>query len=116
MRVRIIDVPPGEAPEDVRRAWVGLSLPLADGYAYPMMLPYYGVLTGPRSWVGHAWRTIIGRVPQKQACFLVSVDGALRELSAVAPDAARWWRENVPAAINAGRTFGFPVEVCQREA
>src|SRR5262245_29015032 len=28
-RVRVTAVPPGEAPEDVRRAWVGLELPLA---------------------------------------------------------------------------------------
>ena len=31
MGIRIIAVPPGEAPEEIRRAWVGLVLPLAFG-------------------------------------------------------------------------------------
>jgi len=26
MKIRIIDVPPGEAPEEVRKAWVGWRL------------------------------------------------------------------------------------------
>jgi hypothetical protein len=48
MRIRITDIPPGEAPEDVRRAWVGLVLPLARGETGPRTLHTGGVLTGPR--------------------------------------------------------------------
>ncbi len=45
--IKIVDVPPGEAPQQVREAWVGLVLPLA--------LPDKrrslgtGVLTGPKT-------------------------------------------------------------------
>jgi hypothetical protein len=28
-RVRIVQIPSGEAPEHIRKAWVGLTLPLA---------------------------------------------------------------------------------------
>jgi hypothetical protein len=31
IKVRVFDLPPGEAPEWVRRAWVGLDLPLTPG-------------------------------------------------------------------------------------
>src|SRR6516165_8028709 len=31
--IRVVDVPPGEAPESIRRCWVGLVLPLAPGFA-----------------------------------------------------------------------------------
>jgi hypothetical protein len=31
--IRITKVPAGEAPEEIRRAWVGLVLPLADDEA-----------------------------------------------------------------------------------
>jgi hypothetical protein len=32
----IVDVPPGEAPAAIRRAWVGLILPLKPGTSGPL--------------------------------------------------------------------------------
>src|SRR5437773_6445609 len=46
-RVRIISAPPGEAPADIRRAWVGLTLPIVG--RGPMTGFGSGVLTGPKS-------------------------------------------------------------------
>jgi hypothetical protein len=45
--------------------------------------------------------------------YLVEVDTALDILEQASPDAAAWWRENVPHLIGAGRTFGFAAEVCE---
>lgn len=110
MRVRIVDVPPGEAPEEVRRAWVGLNLPIADAYPEPVSVPSYGVLTGPKTWLGHLWRLLTGRGPTNWTCYIVFVDEALVELSQSNGAAAEWWRENTPHLL--GETFGFPIEVC----
>ena len=115
MRVRIVDVPPGEAPEDVRQSWVGLSLPVAAPYPSADVVPCYGVLTGPRTWLGHLWRRVTGRTPACQTCYFVWVDDAIAELAVAAPHAADWWRENTPDLIGVGQLFGFPVQVCEPE-
>ncbi|HEY7315037.1 MAG TPA: hypothetical protein VH643_37170 [Gemmataceae bacterium] len=47
MFVRIIATPPGEAPEEIRQAWLGLELPLAAGETGPHNVPTGGVLSGP---------------------------------------------------------------------
>src|SRR5262245_4386339 len=45
-RVRIIDTPEGEAPDHIRRAWIGLELPLARGERGPRRRHAHGVLSG----------------------------------------------------------------------
>ena len=50
MRIRIIAVPPEEAPAWVREKWVGLELPLARWSSSPIAGGTYGVL--PRSFFG----------------------------------------------------------------
>jgi hypothetical protein len=66
--IRIIATPSGEASEEVRRAWIGLELPLAAGETGPRTVSIGGVLTGlpwPRSLrppslpLGSAQRTLI---------------------------------------------------------
>jgi len=44
--IRIIAIPPGEAPSWVREKWVGLELPLADGDSVVQVFTS-GVLSGP---------------------------------------------------------------------
>lgn len=116
MRVRIVNVPPGEAPDAVRRAWVGLVLPIAEPFPSPVAVPYYGVLTGPRTWLGHVRRSLTGRVPPRESCYLVPVDDTLDELVRANSSAATWWRENTPDLIGVGQVFGFPARVCEEIA
>src|SRR5947199_83534 len=68
MDIRIIDVPPGEAPEWVRRAWVGLVLPLAPGEYGPRVLAAAGVLTGPRGCAAALAQLLMGRVKWRTGC------------------------------------------------
>jgi hypothetical protein len=115
MKVRIIDVPPGEAPEEVRRAWVGLILPVALGEVGPRSTPMYGVLSGPRSYLGHLWRVLTRHSPRAMQ-YVVPVDCALEILEETSPEAAAWWEEHTPHLVGCGKSFGFAVDVCEEIA
>jgi hypothetical protein len=112
MQIRIVDVPPGEAPEEIRRAWVGLILPLVPGETGPRPIISHGVLSGPRWLIARLWRLLTGQY-HRYMQYAVPVDAALEELEWTAPDAAAWWRENTPHLIGRGRAFGFAAEVCE---
>lgn len=100
-RIRITSVPPGEAPNHVRAAWVGLELPLAAAQDQGRELAALGVISWtPGSVRGYA---VEGRV-------------ALKHLQARAPEAAAWWRENVPHVLQRGFQFVFPAANCQKLA
>jgi hypothetical protein len=96
-RVRIVAVPPGEAPQHIRRAWVGLELPVTQGQ------PGQGV---------------VGVLSQRPggSCDGYAVDGveAVRLLAAEKPDAAAWWRHHAPHVLTSGYQLVFPADVCQR--
>jgi hypothetical protein len=115
MQIRIVNVPPGEAPEGVRRSWVGLILPLAPGETGPRAAPGFGVLTGPRSLFGQIWRLLTGRYILGLQ-YIVLVDDAIAVLEEASPLAASWWREHTPHLIGRGRIFGFAAEVCEEIA
>ena len=72
--VRITQTPPGEAPEEIRRAWVGIDLPLRRGASWPRPQQSLGVLTG--------------RAPEVVTGFLVDGNQAIAALASHAPDAA----------------------------
>jgi len=99
-RIRIIGIPPGEAPLGVREKWVGLELPLQPGRTGAYQLPCVGVLSkkdnrGP----------VIG--------YLVAADEAVRILESKAPDAASWWRAHAATSISPGKALMFDEYVCE---
>ncbi len=61
MKIRITSTPPGEAPEHIRQAWVGLVLPVHEHYNGPQTRLGVGVLTGPRTWLGVLLGILTGR-------------------------------------------------------
>ena len=97
--IRIISTPPGEADRSIREAWVGLELPLAKTKDQGKELAAMGVL----SW-------------QRDRTIGYAVDGqvALERLAAGSPEAAAWWRENVPHVLDSGYQFIFPGANCQK--
>jgi hypothetical protein len=99
-RIRIIATPPGEAPPEVRAAWVGCVLPL------------FG-RTGDRRISGK----VRGVLSRKRAApfegYAVRVLDALRALGRWDPQAARWWREHAPHLMNRRQLFLFPEETCK---
>ena len=110
--IRIVALPPGEAPLWVREKWVGLELPIAGRQASADSFHTSGVLSGPRNrFVVVIWG-ILGWLPA-QSGYGVDVAAALDILEQVAPEAAAWWRKNVPRLMRPGRKFLFQAQVCE---
>lgn len=109
--VRITSVPPGEAPFEIREAWVGLVLPLKR--KNPQRYLGSGVLSGPRNMLQSLAHLITFRL-KMQYGFVVPSVAAVEILEKAQPRAARWWRENAPHNVRPGRYFLFSVECCER--
>jgi hypothetical protein len=110
--IRIFAISPGEAPLWVREKWVGLRLPLADGDRGPRDAFTSGVLSGPRNrFIATLWG-LFGRL-QLQTGYAVGVNEALGILEKTSPDAASWWRVNVPRLQKPKRKFLFHKSVCE---
>jgi hypothetical protein len=99
-RIRIVATPPGDAPDHIRRAWIGLELPVANGQIGPCHQPALGILSGR----------------DEGPCSGYAVDGrqAVGLLTAKAPEAAAWWREHAPHVTIHGYQLVFPADVCEQ--
>jgi len=91
--IRIVSVPPGQAPEWVREQWVGLELPIIEE-------EQSGMQTG-----------VLGGGAQNIGGFRVDGLVAIKTLEAKSPKAVSWWKENAPAVIS--NQLVFKKEVCQ---
>jgi hypothetical protein len=113
LNIRIISLPSGEAPEEVRCAWVGLVLPLAKGFGGPIPLRIMGgVLTGTRSpWIAQL-RSWLG-LYRYRICYAVPVIEAVEILEKGSPEAAGWWRDNTPHLFKPDQLFAFEAEQCE---
>jgi hypothetical protein len=109
--VRIVAVPPGEAPLWVRQKWVGLDLPVVRYAAHRKFLAF-GVLSIPQSWPAQ-WAAILRGRAERVAGYAVEAALAVGILAKVNPDAAAWWRENTPHLIAPKRYLVFHEEVCR---
>jgi hypothetical protein len=108
--VRITSVPPGEAPFEIREAWVGLELPLKR--KNPQRYLGSGVLSGPRNTLQTLAHLITFRL-HLHTGFVVPSLAAVEILEKTQPHAARWWRENAPHAVRPRRYFLFSTDCCE---
>jgi hypothetical protein len=99
--LRIKGTLPGEAPEEICRAWVGLVLPLTSGNLSPRLFSQKGVLTQSSEEPVNGY-AVEGRV-------------AIEILAKTNPVAADWWRTNAPHTLSAGYHFVFPAAYCTVE-
>lgn len=106
-RLRILRTPTGGAPEHVRRAWVGLELPLiAEGE-----FSQHSVLETqpPRSRLGWWWWRVTGKLRRDRG-FAVYVVDALAVLEPARPLEASWWRQNAGHLCAPGHVFIFDAD------
>ena len=94
----IVRTPPGEAPEPVRRAWVGVKLPLRRGETEPVLYQTVGVLSKG--------------LPEMAKGYAVDGRAAIQALAAHSLQAAAWWREHAPHVLERGYRLWFPSQVC----
>ena len=111
MTIRVKSIPPGEAPEEVRAAWVGLTLPLARSDE-AVDTRIFGVQTGPRSRLMARLGTLFGRGTPERG-YPVDARAAVEILSQHAPSAAAWWREHAPHLLRPGVNLVFKESVCE---
>jgi ATP-dependent Clp protease protease subunit len=111
MYIRIVAMPPGEAPPEVRKAWVGLILPTLDGSASTAFVS--GVLTGPRGLLSTLVGHIFGSVKRAHGYRVWAAD-AFEVLASHNPVAALWWIENRPHLLGPEGVLVFHADVCER--
>lgn len=110
--LKILSVPPGDAPEWVRAQWVGLELPLAGGIASAHTVSTLGVLSVPKTWLGWHLMKLFRRFKTEKG-YVVECTQAVEVLEAAHPEAAAWWRENTPELIRPSQCFMFHQHVGQ---
>ena len=110
--IRIVSIPPGEAPTWVRERWVGLELPLATSASKPSDRLSVGLLDPHTGYFGALMAWMLGRANLHRG-YVVEARVAFSVLEHVAPDAAQWWRINTPHLWEAGRLLLFNEEVCE---
>jgi hypothetical protein len=109
-RVRLTAVPPGDEPEAVRAAWVGMVLPLAPGETGSRPRPP----AGPAS-PGGDQGSPPGTPARMEWVYVIDAPAALALLAARDPEAAAWWREHAPDCLKPGHHFVFAADVCELE-
>lgn len=112
-QIRIIKPPPGEAPAEIRAAWVGIILPLAS--KAPATIETFGVLSIPKTRIGLAFAKLLGRM-KRQTGYIVEANKGIELLAVHAPEAALWWRKYAARAIAPGQFFLFAIEACEEIA
>jgi hypothetical protein len=96
-KIRIIATPPGQAPEEIRKSWVGLEMETLG------QVPADAVLCG----------AVDGRPSEvNNNGFRVTASEALRVLEAAAPKAARWWQERSVLRDGSAAELVFKKDVC----
>lgn len=108
--IQIIQIPAGEAPLEIRRAWIGMILPLVN--VGDRSIRSYGVLSGPKGWWEQFIALVRGRGEPSDG-YVVEARGAIDRLSRHAPAAARWWRERAPHLLRSGSHFVFDRAACE---
>ena len=84
-RIRIVKLPRGEAPEWVRKAWIGIEL-----LCYPHPNCTINLITGKHDLVG----ALSGRPVAPYFGYDVPTTLAIRALARKNQKAAKWWREH----------------------
>ena len=112
-KIRIIAIPPGEAPDHIRQAWIGVVIPLLPPpFDRLRCISTAGVLSGPKTPLGQISALLRGKSTKRYgyAVEALTAVGALAEKN---PEAAKWWRQNTSYLMEKGGMLVFPADVCE---
>jgi hypothetical protein len=95
--ITIIATPPGEAPEEIRKQWIGMVLPASDpvDVIQPFQVPSGEPTASVRVYA----------VPTKVALLFLISQGK--------EEAAKWWHDELPGDFVVAGALCFPVEVAK---
>jgi len=110
--IEIIATPPGEAPEEIRKSWIGVVIPLPANAQTVQERAGYGVLTGPRSLL-LALLSFLHKTKVKRKSYRVSSLDAIEALAKKDHSAAEWWRKNSPHLMRRHWQLLFAADVCR---
>ncbi len=96
-RIRIIAIPPDQAPEDIRKGWIGCEFS-----AESPDEPFPGARCGIRE-----------GSPQNVRGYIVNATTAFDELRRHSKHSYDWWEINGFVMFFAGKSLVFPEDVCQ---
>ncbi len=107
--IKIIDTPPGKAPEEIRKQWVRLVLPLAPPENRKSNMQV--LLTKPKCYLGIF---VASREEDflTNGAYFVSSPEAIGVLSIASGAAARWWCKTVPHFLKPHSAFLFSAACC----
>ena len=115
--ILLIATPPGEAPLEVRAAWVGVALKIVPGNdAKPRRYDVVGIhaKVGGLGWKIRKFLHLPQRGQEVWLGYEVELLHAVRALEAAGrTEAALWWTTNVPHLLRPGQTVIFPASSCQ---
>jgi hypothetical protein len=114
MYIRIVKRPSGQAPEHIRDAWIGLTLPVAPNHSRIAEARGFGVLSIPRSRLAAWWKARFGS-GQHVRGYMVDPASAVNLLKKTNPLAAAWWLTNTPRVFEPERYLVFDQECCVTE-
>ena len=110
MKIKITSSPVGDAPSEVRAAWIGLTLPLV--VEQRGSWKGFGVLSSPKTLISQMFMMLVGRA-YKIDGYIVDAHNAVSQLALHNPKAAEWWFRNAPKAIAEGQNFIFDAQACE---
>ncbi len=111
--IRIVACPPGEAPQAIREAWIGLELPFrGTPWSHRRLFLTSGVVTGPRTLWQRLLYALRGRLAI-QSGYAVNALEAVNILATKDAAAARWWREHGAHLLDGKRNLLFIANVCE---
>ena len=110
--LEFVSPPPGEAPEEVRAAWVGLRVPVTKKESRLVKgMPVVGVCSGPQGFWAQLWALVTRRVEYWNGYAIASAK-CIELLHDHAPAAAAWWAQHAPRYLKSKSRFVFPAECC----
>ncbi len=110
MIIEIVQASTGDSPQWIRDAWVGMRLPTTQDR--PVSMPTVSVQSGPSSLLGQLWHLRRGKTERRYG-FVVNAKEAIGLLALENEDAARWWIETKPGALNPAQVLMFDATCCR---